>query len=62
MAVANITEATGDHYRFVIAAHFALACLVNPFLFEAAEITTEVRPAEFIVKRRAANRTLEHNI
>ena len=46
-----------DHDGFVIAAHRAAH-----FLFKSAEVTGEIRAAEFVVERRAANRPVDHDL
>ena len=53
----DVAHAAGDHDRLVIAAHLA-----GDRLLERAEIAEEVRPAELVVERRAADRTFEHDV
>ena len=53
----NITQTAGNHNRFVVAVNRAV------FLrFKGAEIAQEVRAAEFVVERRAAERAVGHDV
>src|SRR3989344_5582830 len=56
MFFADIAESTGKHDWLVIAAHFT-----RGVEFETAEVTGDIRPAEFVIERRAANRPFEHD-
>ena len=62
MAVADITEATGYHYRFMVAAYFSLAGVIYPFFFKTAEIPTQVWPTKFVVERGSTYWAFKHNI
>ena len=53
----NIAQAAGNHNRLVVAVNRAV------FLrFKGAEIAQEVRAAEFVVERRAAERAVGHDV
>ena len=53
----NIAQAAGNHNRFVVAVDRAV------FLrFKGAEIAQKVWAAEFVVERRAAERTVGHDV
>eukprot|EP00754_Rhynchopus_humris_P034199 Rhum_TRINITY_DN15543_c0_g1::Rhum_TRINITY_DN15543_c0_g1_i1::g.161066::m.161066 len=56
--VADVAEATRQHDRLVVALHLAL----SDGLQEAAEVATDVRAAELVVERGAADRALEHDL
>ncbi len=58
---ADVAEAAGDHDRLVIAAHFNAVANRNGLLI-TAEISAQCRAAEFVVERRAANRSFEHDV
>ena len=53
----NAAQAAGNHNRFVIAADLAVK-----FFFKGTEVAQEVGAAEFVVERRAANRTFNHDV
>ena len=53
----DIAQAAGNHNRLVVAAHLAVKLLL-----EGAEIAQQIRAAEFVVKRRAADGAVDHNI
>ena len=53
----DIAQTAGNHDRLVITAHF----LANAH-FIAAEISREIGAAEFIVERRTADRSVEHDL
>ena len=53
----NGTDPAGQHDRLVVAAHFAV-----DRLFESAEIAAKIRTTEFVVERRAADGTFEHDL
>ena len=53
----NAAQATSNHNRFVIAAN-----LTVEFFFKGAEVAQEVRAAEFVVERRAADRAFNHDV
>ena len=55
MVRSNMTDTAGKHDRLVVSPH--LACYA---LLEGAEISRKVRPPEFVVERRAANRPFQH--
>ena len=57
VACRDVAHATGDHDRLVITAHFA--CDV---LLVGTKVTREIRPAKFVVKRRATDRAFEHDL
>ena len=59
MFFANIAHAAGDHDRLVVAANFVFRWARR---FKRAEVTEQVRPAEFIIKGGASNRALEHDL
>ena len=61
LAVGNIAETTGDHDRLVVAAHDTVLPLPNT-LFIAAEVTGQIRTAEFVVERRGADRPFQHDV
>src|SRR5690606_30591136 len=61
MLLADIAEATGDHDRLVVAAHF-IAVDTRRLDFQRAEITTDIRATEFVVERGATNRALDHDV
>ena len=53
----NAAQAAGDHNRFVVAAN-----LTVKLLFKSAEVAQEVRAAEFVVERRAADGAFNHDV
>ena len=53
----NIAQTTGNHNRLVVAAHLAVE-----LGFEGAEIAQQVRAAEFIIERRAADGGFNHDV
>ncbi len=53
----DVADAAGKHDRLVVAAHLAA-----DLLLEGAEITRQVRAAEFVVERRRADRPVEHDL
>ncbi|SPU80533.1 Uncharacterised protein [Burkholderia multivorans] len=55
--IGDVAEAARDHDRLVIAAHGAA-----DVLFVHAEIAAEVRAAEFVVERGAAERAVDHDL
>src|SRR5690606_33034959 len=55
---ADVAHAAGDHDRLVVAADLA----VGIALLEAAEVAVDVRPAELVVERRRADRSLDHDV
>ena len=57
VAGADVADAAGDHDGLVIAAHLA-----HEGQFEGAEITGEVRPAEFVVESGRAQRAIDHDL
>ena len=54
---ADVAEPAGDHDRLVIAAHLAV-----DFLLERAKVPEEIGPPELVVERRAADRSLQHDV
>src|SRR5688572_29120190 len=61
MGTAHIAHAARDHDGLVITTRAVLR-ITRAGLLEAAEIAADVRPAEFIVERRAADRALDHDV
>ena len=57
LLVLNVAQATCNHDGLVVAAHGA----VEQF-FKRAEITQQIGATEFIVKRCATNRALNHDV
>ncbi len=57
VAIGNASHPASEHDRLVIAAHFAAG--QN---FQRAEIAGEIRPAEFVIECRAADRSVEHDL
>ena len=57
LLVLDVAQATGNHDGLVVAAHGA----VEQF-FKGTEITQQIRATEFIVKRCATNRALNHDV
>ena len=57
MLFTNIAVATSNHYGLVIA-----ATLTGKISFKGTKITTKIRSAKFIIKRRTTNGALNHNI
>ncbi len=57
VARGKVADATGDHDRFVIAAH----CPCDALL-EGAKVAGEVGPAEFIVERGPADGAFQHDL
>jgi len=55
--VTSIAHATGQHDGLVIRAAFAVYDLL-----ECAKVPEQIRPAEFVVECRAADRALEHDL
>ena len=53
----NAAQAAGNHNRFVVAAN-----LTVELLFKSAEVAQEVRTAEFVVERCAADRAFDHDV
>ena len=53
----DIAQAAGNHNRLVVAAYLAVETL-----FKSAEIAQQIRAAELVVKRRAADGAVDHNI
>ena len=53
----NAAQAAGNHNRFVVAAN-----LTVKLLFKSAEVAQEVRAAEFVVERRAADGAFNHDV
>ena len=53
----NATQTAGDHNRFVIASD-----LTVKFFFKGTEVAQEIWTAEFVVKRRAADRAFNHDV
>ena len=53
----NIAQTAGNHNRLVVAAHLAVE-----LGFEGAEIAQQVRAAEFVVERRAADGGFNHDV
>ena len=53
----NAAQAAGNHNRFVIAAD-----LTVEFFFKGTEVAQEVRTAEFVVERCAADRAFNHDV
>ena len=58
---AHVAEAAGDHDGLVITAHAATGIPMRRLL-EGPEIAADVRPAEFIVERGAADRAVDHDV
>ncbi|MCY1501904.1 hypothetical protein D9M68_359910 [compost metagenome] len=58
---ADVAHAAGDHDRLVVAAHF-LAARGGNGLLEGTEVAGQVRTAEFVVERGAAQRALDHDV
>ena len=54
---ADITHATGDHDRLVVAADLAIK-----FCLERPEIAADIGSSEFIVECGAADGRLDHNV
>ena len=61
MVITDIAHPAGKHDRLVVAAHF-FARRGHDLLLVGAKIAAQIRPAEFIVKRRRANRPVEHDL
>ncbi len=57
MTRGDIAYAARNHDRLVIAAHFA-----GHVLFIGAKVAREIRPAEFIVERRATDGAVDHDL
>ena len=55
--IRDVADAAGDHDRLVIAAHET-----RDVLLVGAEIAAQVRPAEFVVERGAAERAVDHDL
>jgi hypothetical protein len=55
--IGDIADAARDHDRLVIAAHAP-----RDVLLVSAEIAAEVRPAEFVVECRRADRAVDHDL
>ena len=53
---ADVAQATGEHDRLVVAAHLA-----RYHFFEGAKVAAQIGATEFIVERRTAERTLNHD-
>ena len=53
----NAAQAARNHNRFVVAAN-----LTVEFFFKGAEVAQEVRAAEFVVERRAADGAFNHDV
>ena len=53
----DIAHTARDHDRLVIAVH-----LVTNLLLKGSEITSQIRTAKFVVKRRATDRPCQHNL
>ena len=53
----NAAQAAGNHNRFVVAAN-----LTVKLLFKGTEVAQEVRAAEFVVERRAADGAFNHDV
>ena len=61
MIFADVTQTTGNHDGLVVAAHFLTGC-TGHLLLEGTEVAGQVRTAEFVVERSAANRAFNHDI
>ena len=58
---ADITQTTGQHDRLVVTADLAAVVAGDP-LFIGTEVTEDVRTAKFVVERRRAQRTVDHDV
>src|SRR5690606_10745659 len=61
MLLADIAQATGDHDRLVVAAHF-IAVDAWRLDFQRAEIAADIRATEFVVERGTTDRPLDHDV
>ncbi len=61
MGLADITEAAGDHDRLMVATQLIAVAAIDT-LFIGAEIATQIRTAELIVKRRRAHGAFDHDV
>src|SRR5690606_23521963 len=59
--LANVTQATGNHDRLMITTHLFSSRTGHHF-FKGTEISSQVRPTKLVVKSRAANRPLNHDV
>ena len=57
MIGADVTHTTGNHNRLVIAPY-----LTVELRFKGTKVSADIWPAKLIVKRGAANRTLNHYV
>ena len=53
----NVTNTASQHDRLVIAAHFTI-----DILFKGTEIAGQNRASKFIIERRTADGTFQHNL
>ncbi len=59
VGLAQVRKSAGDHDRLVVAAAQAR---LAAFLLERAEVAAERGPAEFVVERRGADRSVAHDL